>query len=252
MSGFTYIFAQAAPIDAASVESTSKTLRDLFVAGGWCMYPLSFVSIVAVALVIVYLLTMTRRNYVSQRYMQSALQLIRKRDFLGLLALSDKYNVAVSTIVERSVDFMTENPAADFSQVREIAQTEGSRIGAELNQRIAYLADIGAIAPMLGLLGTVSGMIKSFSVVAQGADVSRPIILAAGVAEALITTAAGLLIAIPAMAAYSYFRGRVQGIVTELEAATTRILSLLATNSPHSNTTTSTAQSPTPSRIAER
>jgi len=251
MSGFFYIFAQVVPIDAASAESTTATLRDLFVKGGWCMYPLSFVSVLALALVFVFLFTMTRRNFVSQRYMQSAIQLIRKRDFLGLLALSDKYNVALSRIVERSVDFMTENPTADFSEVREIAQTEGSRIGASLNQRIAYLADIAAIAPMLGLLGTVSGMIKSFSVVAEGMDVSRPIILAAGVAEALITTAAGLLIAIPAMAAYSFFRGRIQGIVTELEAATTRLLSLLATNSPHSGTT-STAQSPTPSRIAER
>ena len=251
MSGFTYIFAQSLPADAAAAEFTTETLRDLFVKGGWCMYPLSFVSIIAVALVIVYLFTMTRRNYVSQRYMQSALQLIRKRDFLGLIALSDKYNVVLSRIVERSVDFMTENPAADFSQVREIAQTEGARIGSELNQRIAYLADIAAIAPMIGLLGTVSGMIKAFSVVAHGVAGSQPILLAGGVAEALITTAAGLVIAIPAMAAYSYFRGRVQGIVTELEAATTRLLSLLATNSPHGNTA-STAQSPTPSRIVER
>ena len=238
MTGFYFFLAQAAP-DSADIigESTSLTLtlRDLFIKGGWCMYPLSFVSIVAVALVLVFLFTMMPRRFVSARYVQTAIGLIRKRDFLGLLALSDKYNIAISRIVERCVDFMTENPTADFSEVREIAETEGTRVATSLNQRIAYLADIGSIAPMIGLLGTVSGMIKSFSAVGHGVSVSHSLILAEGVAEALITTASGLVIAIPAMIAYSYFRGRVQDIVTELESATTKLLATLAVNSPAAN-----------------
>ncbi len=83
---------------------------------------------------------------------------------------------------------------------------------------------------MLGLFGTVLGMIKSFSVVAHGMDASRPMMLADGVAEALVTTAAGLLIGIPAMAAYAFFRGRVQGLIADLEAATTQLIALMGAN----------------------
>ena len=96
-----------------------------------------------------------------------------------------------------------------------------------LNQRVAWLADIATIAPMLGLLGTVFGMIRSFSVMANDVAASRPMLLAEGVAEALVATAAGLLVGIPAMAAYAYFRGRVQGMISEMEGATTLLLAKL-------------------------
>ena len=81
---------------------------------------------------------------------------------------------------------------------------------------------------MLGLFGTVLGMIKSFSVVASDIVASRPIMLAEGVSEALVTTAAGLVIGIPAMAAYAFFRGCVQSLIAELEAASTRLMALLS------------------------
>jgi biopolymer transport protein ExbB len=81
---------------------------------------------------------------------------------------------------------------------------------------------------MLGLLGTVLGMIKSFSVVATDIVSSRPMMLAEGVAEALITTAAGLVIGIPCMAAYAFFRGQVQSLIAELEAASTRLVALMS------------------------
>ena len=118
-----------------------------------------------------------------------------------------------------------------MAEAREIAQAEGTRIAGSLNQQIAYLADIGAIAPMLGLFGTVLGMIKSFSVVASDIAATRPMMLAEGVAEALVTTAAGLLIGIPAMAAYAFFRGRVQALISDLEAASTQLIALISANS---------------------
>jgi len=67
------------------------------------------------------------------------------------------------------LDFTTKNPHADFQQLREIAETEGSRVAASVNNRVTYLADIGMIAPLLGLLGTVFGIIHSFG--ALGADI---------------------------------------------------------------------------------
>lgn len=205
-----------------------SSLWEVIVSGGPVMIPLGILSVIAVMLVFVYLFTLRRGAVVTKRYMAAADALLRKRDYLGLLAISNRHREAVACIMQRTLDFVTQHPDATFAEAREIAETEGTRQAAALNQRITYLADIGTIAPMLGLLGTVLGMIKSFSVVASDIVASRPIMLAEGVAEALITTAAGLLIGIPAMAAYAFFRGQVQSLIAELEAASTRLVSLLA------------------------
>src|SRR5437762_13817200 len=96
------------------------------------------------------------------------------------------------------LDFTTKNPHADFQQVREIAETEGTRVAASLNNRAIYLADIGMIAPLLGLLGTVFGIIRSFG--ALGADIgsARYVALPRRISAALLNTAAGLSLGIPA------------------------------------------------------
>jgi biopolymer transport protein ExbB len=222
--------AQAAePAPAAEVMKTAN-LWQIIQAGGPAMIPLGILSVITVALVIAFLFSLRRGSVVTRRYMQTADALIRKRDYLGLLAVSNRHNEAVARVVQRTMDFLTRNPRASFAEVREIAQTEGLRQASALNQRVAYLADIGTIAPMVGLLGTVVGIVRSFGVIAIDAAATRPTLLAQGIGEALIATAAGLLIGIPAMAAYSYFRGRVHALISELEAASTHLLALLSTS----------------------
>ncbi|MFI0348598.1 MAG: MotA/TolQ/ExbB proton channel family protein, partial [Chthoniobacterales bacterium] len=93
--------------------------------------------------------------------------------------------------------------------------------------RVAWLSDIATIAPMLGLLGTVFGMIRSFSVMANDVAATRPMLLAEGVAQALVATAAGLVIGISAMIAYTLFRTRVQGLISDLESVTAELLALI-------------------------
>ncbi len=112
--------------------------------------------------------------------------------------------------------------------MREIAETEGTRVASSINNRVTYLADIGTIAPLIGLLGTVIGIVRSFS--ALGADVgsARYLQLSKGVSEALINTAGGLAIGIPAMIFFAFFRGRAQRLISELEAAVTHVLALLS------------------------
>ncbi len=205
-----------------------SNLWEVLVSGGPVMIPLGALSVIGVMLVLIYIFTLRRGAVVTRQYMTTADALLRKRDYLGLLAISNRHREAVARIMQRTLDFMTQHPEATFAEAREIAETEGTRQAAALNQRIAYLADIGTIAPMIGLFGTVLGMIKSFSVVASDIVASRPIMLAEGVSEALVTTAAGLVIGIPAMAAYSFFRGQVQSLVAELEAASTRLVALLS------------------------
>ena len=128
----------------------------------------------------------------------------------------------------QTLDFATKNPTAGFDEVREVTEAEGSRQASLLNQRITYLADVGAIAPMVGLLGTVIGMIKSFNEIAQDSFLgAKQLELAGGVSQALLTTAGGLIVGIPALIFYSIFRGRVQRLISELEAASTHLMALL-------------------------
>ena len=75
--------------------------------------------------------------------MATADALLRKRDYLGLLAVSNRHGEAVARVVQKMLDFMTKNPQADFAQAREIAETEGTRVATNLHNKVMYLADIG-------------------------------------------------------------------------------------------------------------
>jgi biopolymer transport protein ExbB len=206
----------------------SMNFMEIVQAGGIMMFPLALLSMAAVVLIFIYLLTIRRNAVVSDRFMDAAETMIRRRDYLGLISFCHRRNECMARITQKTLDFLTKYPTASFGDVREVAQSEGSRQAGMLNSRIIYLADIGSIAPMVGLLGTVLGMIKSFLQIAGG-DVQgvRQMGLAEGVSEALITTAAGLVVGIPALVFYSLFRGRVQKYIAELEAAATHLMALL-------------------------
>ena len=206
----------------------SNTILDTIIAAGPVMIPMFALSIVFVMIVIAYFLTIRRGSVVSSSYMATADALLRKRDYLGLLAVSNRHGEAIARVVQKMLDFTTKNPSADFQQVREIAETEGTRVASSLNNRVIYLADIGMIAPMLGLLGTVFGIIKSFGALGADLGTGRYALLSDGVSMALVNTAAGLAIGIPAMISYAFFRGRVQKIISELESAVTHVLALLS------------------------
>jgi biopolymer transport protein ExbB len=211
-----------------AAEFMKTNLWQIIQAGGPAMIPLGVLSVIALALIIAFLVSLRRGCIVSRRYMQTADALIRKKDYLGLLAVSNRHNEAIARVIQRVMDFLTKNPKVSMAEIREIAQTEGMRQASALNQQVAYLADIGTIAPMVGLLGTVIGIVRSFGVIAIDAAASRPTMLAQGIGEALIATATGLLVGIPAMAAYAYFRGRAHALISELEAASTQLLALLS------------------------
>ena len=212
-------------------ESTEAgfDLLDIVSKGGIMMYPLGLLSIGAVILIFLFFLTIRRNTVVSNRYMHTAEALIEKRDYTGLLNFSKKRNECIARITQRTLGFAAKNTSAAFNELREVAEAEGSRQANSLTQRISYLADIGTIAPMVGLLGTVIGMIKSFLEISGGNYVGvRQMKLAGGVSEALVTTAGGLVVGIIAMTFYSIFRSRVRNYIAELESASTHILALLS------------------------
>jgi biopolymer transport protein ExbB len=240
----TPLFAQTAttsatPLPAAAPAATpslvpdihSKSIMETLIAAGPVMIVLFALSVFFVMLVIVYTMTIRRGAVVSSGYMATADALLRKRDYLGLLAVSNRHGEAIARVVQKMLDFTTKNPNADLQQVREIAETEGTRVAASLNNRVTYLADIGMIAPLLGLLGTVLGIIRSFGALGADLGTARYVLLSKGISEALVNTCAGLAIGIPAMMAYALFRGKAQKLISELESATTHVLALLSLQS---------------------
>ncbi|MEM7387908.1 MAG: MotA/TolQ/ExbB proton channel family protein, partial [Verrucomicrobiota bacterium] len=216
------------PVDPVATTQTASFL-EVIQQTGLMIYPLAILSIAAVFLILFYVMTIREGAVVTEKFMNAADALIRKQDYLGLLAVCNRHNESVSRITEKALDFATKNPTASFEEVREVAESEGTRQASLLSHRITYLADVGSIAPMVGLLGTVIGMIKSFREVGQHVPLGdKQDGLAGGVAEALLTTAGGLCIGIPAMIFYSLFRGRVQRLISEMEAAATHLLALLS------------------------
>ncbi|MDA7505920.1 MotA/TolQ/ExbB proton channel family protein [Akkermansiaceae bacterium] len=228
---FLFLFLLLMPTLAFGAETNG--LEDLNIVtllskGGYTMIALGVLSVFTFVLILLYFMTLRRGAVVTNKFMNNAEAMIRKRDYLGLVTYCQRRSELVARVTQKALDFMTKNPTATQTDIREVAEAEGSRQGGVMTQRISYLADIGGIAPMVGLLGTVIGMIKSFIEIAEGKNEGlKQLQLAEGIWEALITTAVGLIISIFAMAFYSYFRGKVQRHIAELEAAGTHILALV-------------------------
>jgi biopolymer transport protein ExbB len=111
-------------------------------------------------------------------------------------------------------------------------EDSGRHIVHELERFLSTLGTIAGVSPLLGLLGTVTGIIKSFNAI-QAGGMGDPRALSGGIAEALIATAAGLCVAIPALISYRFLRGRVERIVVEMEKDAVRIADAIEATHPH-------------------
>jgi biopolymer transport protein ExbB len=203
-----------APSPAAAVPDQDESLVDMLRKGGKTIYFLVALSVVMFALIAFYLLTVRRGAVVSDHFMRLADSLIRKQDYLGLLAVCNRRNECIATITQKALDFATKNPTATFDEVRDVTESEGQRQATMLNQRITYLADVGAVAPMVGLLGTVIGIVSQFQDISKKDMLAAQMEFSGGTAIALVNTCAGLAIAIPSLVVYSIYRGRVISLIS--------------------------------------
>lgn len=230
---FISILAQAPAVDAGgfnvmTVGDRSYTIQELFLMGGVMMWPILALSVVGVFVFILCLFITRSGNVMSRKFMEAAESLIFRRDLVGLEYLCEKDDSSIARIVLRTAKYMSvvQNPSSE--EIHETAAAEGSRQAGIFTRKISWLSDIGSVAPMFGLLGTVTGMIRTFFEISNGNfEGVKQMQMAGGVAEALITTAAGLMIGIPALLAYAYFRGVVQKNLSNMESAATHIVSML-------------------------
>ncbi|TFH18157.1 MAG: MotA/TolQ/ExbB proton channel family protein [Lentisphaerales bacterium] len=206
--------------EAGAVE-TSVSFEEVLRISGWPMYVLIFASIVAAAFVI-YFFYILRQEHLAPRSLRRELA---SRLESGSLADARSTCLhrpcALSAIALSALDYLQSEPGMDPALLKDAIQVEGGRQAESLQGRTRYLMDLAAITPMIGLLGTVLGMVKAFRAIAVDEAMARPLVLADGVRQALYTTVAGLLIAIPSMVFYSFFRERAVMLISRLEAAST-------------------------------
>ncbi len=212
---------------AAAAPAEMLTLTQLMHMGGWLMYVLAALSVLGLALIVYYALVLRARNIAPAAQALRLRELLKERRGRDARELCAQQPTALAAVAAAGLDFLKENPTVRPGMLKEVMESEGSRQAGRMQNMIHYLLDLSAVAPMVGLLGTVIGMLKAFNSVAFDLAKARPMELAAGVGQALITTIAGLIVAIPAMMAYSWFRGRVIKLTGRLEGAATDLLAIL-------------------------
>jgi len=186
---------------------------DILISGGPVMIPLGVLSMVALAIIIERLWVLRRTNFLQAATVQTLSGLLAGNKFRGAVDFCHRHPGPFTDLVTALV----ENRQAPYEELKEILEDTGRLQLMSLQRGLPALATIVAGAPLLGLLGTVIGMIKIFSVVASsGSGITEQ--LSSGISQALITTATGLVIAIPALFTHSYLESRAVAILSDIEA----------------------------------
>jgi len=208
---------EAAPAEAAAPAPKRKTLLDFYKIGGWAMHPLLLCSISVVGVTVFTIRSMNRKSLMPPAAVEGARAAAREGDLQRLAEVAGSADSMFTTALASGLRlFNPDDPEGSKSRVEEaIAETMG-RQEAKHAFWLNFLSLITAVAPMFGLLGTVSGMIGAFDKIGMG-GMGKPELLAANIGEAMITTAAGLLVAIPAMFAYFLLRNFLNKLLTETE-----------------------------------
>ena len=205
-------WAQSTGVEPAQA-SGSVTLWQTIRSGGIIGWGIIGLSFVALALVIDHFRTIQSARIVPASTVAEAQKLIRAKQFKEVF----QYCKAEDSVISRIVKAGIVNVNLGYGEVRTVMEDEGRKEFGKLRQRISYLNLIGIVSPMLGLLGTVLGMITSFNVLALSPAGVKPAALAGGISMALITTFEGLIVAIPALFFFHYFQNRISTIAAELE-----------------------------------
>ncbi len=197
-------------------------MLELLTAGGLLMIPIMLCSVVVLAICIERLYTLNGRKIAPPHLLATVWQQL-KADQLDTNKLK---TLKQSSPLGRILAAGLSNAYHGREVMKESIQEAASHVVHELERYLNTLGTIAAVTPLLGLLGTVMGMIKVFAeIMAQGTGNAS--VLAGGISEALITTAAGLSVAIPALVMHRYFVGRIDGIVVELEQETIKLVDAL-------------------------
>lgn len=213
----------AAPALAIKKTEAGMTLLQLIRAGGGTMILLGLISVAALAFVIYFFLTYRPEKIAPEEFSRN----VTGKLAAGRVADARQVCLGQENILARITIAALDREDRGAVAMREAAELTAKTEVSKLWEGLSYLSDIAVIAPLVGLLGTVLGMIDSFNVIAFATGSAKPVLLAGGIAKAMVATAGGLVIAIPASIFYSFFRAKVFKITAKVESFTSEAVDIL-------------------------
>ena len=220
--------ATAMPVLAADGEGDggSISLLRLIFSGGWAMIPLAACSLAVILLIVRIVLDLKPARYVPEAVLPVLQQAVAARDVNAAWQHAQATPSTLTRVLMAGLSkARPEDPHASAPKMDAAMEAAMTREEMTAAVWINYLSVVANISPMLGLLGTVSGMIKAFQKIGVG-GMGKPELLAGNIGEALVTTATGLVIAIPAMFFYYLFRNRLAGLVSRTQDQLEHLLDL--------------------------
>ncbi len=217
-----------------SLETAKKEVQktmsfnELWVSGGILMWFLAAASVFGLSVVFYLLWILRDRQVAPPELTASLLAAVQNGDLGEARSQCADRPCQLSAVMLAAFDHLQHSSKVETGALREAVEAEGTRQAQSLQGQAQLLLDIGVIAPMLGLLGTVLGMLQAFGAISTDIASAKPVVLAAGVSKAIITTVFGLFVAIPAMVFYAYLRRRAAAKIAVLEACAARIVTVLS------------------------
>lgn len=188
-------------------------MLEIIKAGGWLMVPIIGCSVIALAIILERLWTLQKGRVIPADLTRQVWEWVSHNELnhkhiQELQAGSPLGQILAAGLVNRH---------RDREIMKESIEDTGRHVVHELERYLPLLSTIAAVSPLLGLLGTVTGMVQVFAVISDTGATGDAAALAGGISQALITTVGGLWVAIPCLVAYRYLRDRVDGLVVEME-----------------------------------
>jgi len=193
---------------------------------------LGVMSVGTLALILYFFVVLRKGQIVPEPLRGELMEKVRAGDLDDARRLCGFRRGPLTAVLQTALNHMESVPNGDPMLLRDVVEAEGARQSESIQGQTQYLMDIAVVAPMIGLLGTVFGMMIAFNAVSDQIAVVRPTALVAGVNKAMLTTAFGLVVGIPAMMFYAYFRRRSSKLVALLEGASADLFTALLSRRP--------------------
>lgn len=198
-------------------------MLEIFVKGGIIMYFILLLSLIAVVIIIERLLYFRHIRVDEESLIRRLKNALEKGHHDEALSICEQYPSPITNLMRVGIEYRRQSKQVIREAILDAASLETPK----LERSLSALGTIATLAPLLGLLGTVTGNIRAFGVLGQFGAVGDPSLLARGIAEALITTAAGIIVAIPAIIFYNYLVTKVNHIILRLENRVNELVLLL-------------------------
>ncbi|MGI6460175.1 MAG: MotA/TolQ/ExbB proton channel family protein [Candidatus Hydrogenedentales bacterium] len=205
------------------MPDTEMQIFKVIMQGGVLMIPIGLCSIVALAIIIERFYSLRRASIDTREFMDTMRQVLRQNRIQDAVEICDEVDAPIARIMRAGI--LKYNRSKE--DIREAIEDAGHLEIPRLERYLSAMATCANIAPLLGLLGTVAGMIKAFAQIQALEGLVSPSDLAEGIGNALVTTAAGLTVAIPTLVAYNYFVSRVENMILEMEISSSELIELL-------------------------